>query len=561
VARSAGEGPRLVGGRYELEALIGRGGIGEVWRARHVALDSHVAIKLLQLSAGDGDVARRRFTAEARITAQLKSPNAVQVFDFGLTDEGQPYLVMELLDGETLGQRLTRVKRLGADETVRLLGQVARALQRAHQLGIVHRDLKPDNLIVCKDDEGRDRVKVLDFGLAKLVGALDVPAGDRRPPGAASLGAFTRTGTVLGTPLYMAPEQVRAAADVDARADVWALGVVAFQCLTGHVPFVGGTLDELFERIQGGVHRRASFLEPSVPPEFDAWFDQACALEPARRFADADTAFRRLAASLRARAQAPGSPATALGDAAPVVVVPAAERADVHAPTLAVAPVAAVAPTAPAARAARAEAVAAAPRSAPRRERTPLVRARHLKDWLAHAERDEDPWRARFFAAIPRTTREAIESATGGSWLPLELHVQLADVMQDAYGPARAHEHYRGAFADSLRGGIIGPLVRTGTRLFGLTPASFLRWAHRGWQASFRDAGALSTEVLGPGRGRVVYEDLVAICTASDAWLGSAQGSAYGMLDVCEVTGVVRLDMRARAQGRMELVLEWTERR
>ncbi len=120
------------------------------------------------------DSAKRRFATEAQITAQLKTPNAVQVFDFGVTDEGQPYLVMELLDGETMGRRIERLGRLNAGETARLLGPCARALHRAHQLGIVHRDFKPDNVIICTaDHEGNELVKVLDFGIAKLAGALD----------------------------------------------------------------------------------------------------------------------------------------------------------------------------------------------------------------------------------------------------------------------------------------------------------------------------------------------------------------------------------------------------
>ncbi len=292
---------RLIGDRYELEAPIGKGGIGEVWRARHVALNSRVAIKFLQLASAEKESAKRRFTTEAQVTAQLKTPNAVQVFDFGITEDGQPYLVMELLEGETLGRRLERVTRLGILETATLLGQAARALQRAHQLGIVHRDFKPDNVIICVDDEGRDQVKVVDFGVAKLVGALEegadqeeaeaFRAGDATP-------SFTKTGMVLGTPLYMAPEQSRNAADVDLRADIWAFGVVAFQCLTGRPPFTGGTLAELFERIQGGLHPRASFLEPSVPPDFDTWFDVACAPDPSRRFPLAGVAWKELAAAL-----------------------------------------------------------------------------------------------------------------------------------------------------------------------------------------------------------------------------------------------------------------------
>jgi hypothetical protein len=190
----------------------------------------------------------------------------------------------------------------------------------------------------------------------------------------------------------------------------------------------------------------------------------------------------------------------------------------------------------------------------------PLVRARHLKDWLIRVAREEDPWRTRFFDALPAETRTTIESAVRGQWLPMRLHVELADIMAHAYGPARAHEHYRRSFAAALHGGIFGSLVRTGTRLLGASPATFLRWAHLGWDASFRQAGGLRGEVLGPGIGRLVYSGLPPVCTASDAWLDSAQGSAYGTLDVLETEGVIRVDKSRRSEGRLELSIEWTER-
>ena len=296
---SAQQSTRVVGGRYELEALIGKGGVGEVWRARHVALNSRVAIKFLQPASAQKESAKRRFTTEAQVTAQLKTPSAVQVFDFGVTDEGQPYLVMELLEGETLGLRLQRVKRLSVAETARVLAQSARALARAHQLGSVHRDFKPDNIVIGMDDMGRDYVKVVDFGIAKLVGSLEEAEEGDDAGARDDSSLFTRTGAVLGTPLYMAPEQIRDATNVDLRADIWAFGVVAFECLTGRPPFTGSTLVELFQRIQSGLHASATFVEPSVPAGFDAWFEVACAPDADKRFPNATVAWKQLVQALQ----------------------------------------------------------------------------------------------------------------------------------------------------------------------------------------------------------------------------------------------------------------------
>jgi serine/threonine-protein kinase len=300
---SASAAPRLIAGRYALDALIGRGGIAEVWRARHLALNSFVAIKFLQGGSAQDEVTRRRFTTEARVTAQLKSQHAVQVFDFGVTEDGHPYIVMELLDGETLGRRIERTGRIGVLETAHILGQSSRALHKAHQIGIVHRDFKPDNVVIGLGDDGRDHVKVVDFGIAKLIGGLE------SAPRAAGAGegdwsvmvpttTFTKTDSILGTPFYMAPEQVENAAEVDPRADIWAFGIVAFECLTGQAPFKGKNLIELFQNIRARAHPDPRELEPSIPIGFAGWFDTACAVEPSKRFDDAQTAYQALVEAL-----------------------------------------------------------------------------------------------------------------------------------------------------------------------------------------------------------------------------------------------------------------------
>jgi serine/threonine-protein kinase len=290
--------------RYELEELLGRGGMGEVWRARHLALNSFAAIKFLHAVSAQDESARKRFLTEAQVTAQIKTRHAVQVFDFGITEAGRPFLVMELLDGETVGHRLERSGKLPKAATVRFLQQAARALDRAHALGIVHRDFKPDNLVIVKDEDGRESIKVLDFGIAKLVGDLEAVSslaishgGDDTLVDGEGPTSLTSTNAVLGTPHYMAPEQIRRD-ELGPAIDVWAFGVVAFECLTGVPPFDGTTLIEIFTRIQVGRHLSARELAPELPAEFEEWFDMACSLDPLQRFNSATVAARALAVSL-----------------------------------------------------------------------------------------------------------------------------------------------------------------------------------------------------------------------------------------------------------------------
>ena len=311
-------GGRLVGGRYVLEAPIGRGGMGEVWRARHVALGSPVAIKFVHAASAESDSSRRRFLTEAQVTANLRTRHAVRVFDFGVTEDGLPYLVMELLEGDTLAQRITRRGRLPVDETARVLEKAARALARAHQLGIVHRDFKPENVMLVADEEegelGGEHVKVLDFGVAKLVGALDdslhrtlASEGGERSPS-----SFSVSSTGLGTPYYMAPEQVQGGARLGPAADIWAFGVVAYECLTGKRPFAGENVSELLLRVLlAKPPPAASSLFDDVPESFEAWFATACARDPARRFPSIQAAAAALGAALSPPVIEPAEPAIA----------------------------------------------------------------------------------------------------------------------------------------------------------------------------------------------------------------------------------------------------------
>jgi serine/threonine-protein kinase len=294
---------RVVDDRYVLEALIGRGGMGEVWRARHVTLRSAVAIKFLRGSSDPSERARRRFLTEAQVTANLNTRHAVQVFDFGVTEDGLPYLVMELLDGETLDERIERLGRLSIADTARILQKAARALERAHALGIVHRDFKPENVMLVPDEEEGELVKVVDFGIAKLVGDLDHTlkcalgsiAQAMRPRSSPALDVTTGG---VGTPQYMAPEQVQDAPHVGPAADIWAFGVVAYECLTGYRPFEDESVGKLLMRVLAADPPRASKIAPGVPALFDEWFRVACARLPADRFPDIQTAASALATAL-----------------------------------------------------------------------------------------------------------------------------------------------------------------------------------------------------------------------------------------------------------------------
>lgn len=273
--------------------------MGEVYRARHTSLNTHFAVKLLAGASAQQDATRARFLKEAQITAQLKSRHAVTVFDFGITDEGRPYLVMELLQGETLMDRVDR-GRLDPLDAITILRQCARALDRAHQVGIVHRDFKPANVILSRDEEGMEIAKVLDFGVAKILGDLDpVDEEDESPTllrRNGSPASFTKTGALLGTPAYMAPEQIDNALSVDPSTDLWALGVVAYEALVGLVPFPSEEMGELFASIKRGAYVPPSHANAALPLEIDAWFARACAIDPAARFTSASEAIDALGA-------------------------------------------------------------------------------------------------------------------------------------------------------------------------------------------------------------------------------------------------------------------------
>ena len=272
----------LVAEKYELIRLIGRGGMGSVWEGRHTSLGKRVAIKFIEAEYASSTEARSRFDNEARAAASLQSKHAIEIYDHGVTTSGRPYIVMELLLGEPLDKRIDRLGHLSLPDTARILQQVCRALQRAHDAGIIHRDLKPENIFLVRAHDDDDEIaKVLDFGIAKI----QPPPGHR--PGQQGVSSSTKTGAVLGTPYYMSPEQARGLRNVDHRTDLWSLGVIAYKCVTGVLPFEGESVGDLLVKICTSPLPIPSQLYPGIPVTFDAWFFRALDREPLRRFGSA----------------------------------------------------------------------------------------------------------------------------------------------------------------------------------------------------------------------------------------------------------------------------------
>jgi serine/threonine protein kinase len=245
----------VLAGKYRIERLLGVGGMGVVVAARHEQLDQLVAIKFIRNDALDNDEAVERFLREARSAARLKSEHVARVLDVGRLDSGAPYMVMEFLEGHDLAHALTHDGPMAVDLAAALMTQVCEAVAEAHAAGIVHRDLKPENLFLTRTVGGSPKMKVLDFGVSKSSRLSDDPRVK-----------LTRTRTILGSPLYMAPEQMRSSRDVDARGDVWALGVVLFELLSGRSPFEAETMPELCLKIVSEPPLSLAQLRPAVPP-------------------------------------------------------------------------------------------------------------------------------------------------------------------------------------------------------------------------------------------------------------------------------------------------------
>jgi serine/threonine-protein kinase len=259
---------------YEVTGLLGEGGMGAVYSAQHRLINRKVAIKVLKRELAREPEVVQRFFNEARAIGTIRHPNIIEIIDVGKLPSGVPYLVMELLQGESLSERVTRLGPLPFDVVVDFAAQAACALEVAHERGIVHRDLKPENLFILSAAEGeRETLKVLDFGIAKLRDDLTATP------------VHTRAGSLLGTPLYMSPEQCRGLNELDLRTDVYSLGVILFEAVCGTPPFLAKSVGEVMRMHMSEEPMRPSELRADIPPQLEFVILKCLAKEPEQRFA------------------------------------------------------------------------------------------------------------------------------------------------------------------------------------------------------------------------------------------------------------------------------------
>lgn len=278
-------------GKYRVLRLLGEGGMGRVYLGEHALIGRPVAIKFLHAELASNEEVVRRFYREAQAAAAIRHRNVIDVFDVGVSPEREPFLVMEYLEGESLSGMMARVGVLDLPTACGVLEPALAALQAAHERGVVHRDLKPDNIFLAREADGPPTVKLIDFGISKLGEA----AGRTR---------LTRDGSLLGTPEYMSPEQARGVADLDHRTDIYSIGVILYEMLTGGLPFVGANTTELLMAVLTAEPRPPHDVYPAFPDAAVAVIGPALARDPADRFqtaAEMLEALRRLPDFARGR--------------------------------------------------------------------------------------------------------------------------------------------------------------------------------------------------------------------------------------------------------------------
>ncbi len=275
----------VVAGKYRVDRLLGEGGMGWVVQAMHLQLDQRVALKFMHAtSASESPEGVARFLREARAAARIQSEHVARVMDVGTLDTGAPYLVMEYLEGQDLEGLLQARPALPVNEAIGYALQACEGLAEAHAAGIIHRDLKPANLFLARKGDGSLRVKLLDFGISKLA-----PSAGRT-----SDGAKTGTRNLMGSPLYMAPEQMRSSKNVDRRADIWSMGVILYEMLAGSSPFNGDTLPEICARILADPAPSLRTGPSTIPVQLEAIVLRCLEKEPDARFPDVGALARAL---------------------------------------------------------------------------------------------------------------------------------------------------------------------------------------------------------------------------------------------------------------------------